>query len=99
MTQEIKKLKTTEELIKWQEEIYELEKYASAGIMSESEQERRVNNLLDKNYFHRRLEQLRAHKQKLLADLAWVEQREDLLLAEIYRKEESSSTTDLKGQQ
>jgi hypothetical protein len=94
MTQEIKKLKTTEELIKWQEEIYELEKYASAGVMSEEEQERRVNNLLDKNYFHRRLEELLAHKQKLLEDLSWVEQREQLLLAEIDRQEKSSSTTD-----
>jgi hypothetical protein len=98
MTQEIKKLKTTEELIKWQEEIYELEKYASAGVMSEEEQERRVNNLLDKNYFHRRLEELRAHKQKLLEDLTWVEQREQLLLAEIDRREQSSSTTDSNNQ-
>jgi hypothetical protein len=94
MKQEIKKLKTTEELIKWQEEIYELEKYASAGVMSEEEQERRVNNLLDKNYFHRRLEELLAHKQKLLEDLSWVEQREQLLLTEIDRREQSSSTTD-----
>lgn len=89
MTQEIKKVKTIEELIKWQEEIYELEKGAFAGVMSESEQERRVNNLLDKNYFHRRLEELRAHKQKLLEDLTWVEQREQLLLAEIDRREQS----------
>lgn len=89
MTQEIKKPKTTEELIIWQEEIYELEKYASAGVMSEEEQERRVNNLLDKNYFHRRLEELCAHKQKLLEDLAWVEQREQLLIAEIDRREQS----------
>lgn len=89
MTQEIKKPKTREELIKWQEEIYELEKYASAGLMSLEEQERRVNNLLDKNYFHRRLEELRAHKQKLLEDLAWVEEREQLLIAEINRGEKS----------
>ncbi|BDA70738.1 hypothetical protein RIVM261_062820 [Rivularia sp. IAM M-261] len=93
MTQEIKKVKTREELIKWQEEIYELEKDASAGVMSEEEQERRVNNLLDKNYFHRRLEELRAHKQKLLEDLAWVEEREQLLLAEIDRREQTAPTT------
>ena len=98
MTIKIKKPKTTEELIEWQEKLYELEKYASAGIMSESEQERRVNNLLDKNYFHRRLEELRAHKQKLLEDLVWVEQREQLLLTEIDRREQSSSTTDLNKQ-
>jgi|GEM_PF-2176766 hypothetical protein len=97
MTQEIKKPKTREELIQWQEEIYELEKYASAGVMSEEEQERRVNNLLDKNYFHRQLEKLRTHKQKLLEDLSWVEQREQLLLAEIDRREKSSSTTDLNN--
>lgn len=89
MTQEIKKSKTREELIKWQEEIYELEKYASAGVMSEEEQEWRVNNLLDKNYFHRRLEELRAHKQKLLEDLAWAEEREQLLIAEIDRRQQS----------
>jgi hypothetical protein len=92
MTQEIEKLKTTEELIKWQEEIYELEKYAFAGVMSDLDQERRVSNLLDKNYFHRRLEELRTHKQKLLEDLVWVKQREQLLLAEIDRREQSSST-------
>ncbi|KYC43315.1 hypothetical protein WA1_14620 [Scytonema hofmannii PCC 7110] len=90
MTQEIKKLKTTEELLKWQEEIYELEKYAIAGIMSESEQERRVNNLLDKNYYYRHLEKVRANKQKLLEDLAYLEQREQLLLNQISRQEQSS---------
>ncbi len=79
---------TSKQLQHW-EKLDELDKYASAGIMSESEQEQRVNNLLDKNYFHRRLEQLRTHKQKLLADLAWVEQREQLLLAEIDRREQS----------
>ena len=83
MTQEIKKLKTTEELLQWQEEIYELEKDAFAGIMSESEQERRVNNLLDKNYYHRHLEKVRQRKQKLLEDIAYLEYREQLLLAEI----------------
>jgi len=51
--------------------------------MSESEQERRVNNLLDKNYYHRRLELLRQCKQKLLEDLTYLEQHELLLLAEI----------------
>ena len=98
MTQEIKKVKTREELIKWQEEIYELEKDTSAGVMSEEEQERRVNNLLDKNYFHRRLEELRAHKQKLLEDLAWVEEREQLLIAEIDRREQSAPTIDSNNQ-
>lgn len=51
MTQEIKKVKTKEELIKWQEEIYELEKGAFAGAMSEEEQERRVNNLREEKLF------------------------------------------------
>jgi hypothetical protein len=64
--QEIKKLKTTEELLQWKEEVYELEKYAFAGIMSESEQEQRVNNLLDKNYYHRHLEKVRQRTPKLL---------------------------------
>ena len=98
MTQEIKKLKTTEELLQWQEEIYELEKSAFAGIMSESEQERRVNNLLDKNYYHRHLEKVRQCKQKLLEDLAYLEQREQLLLAEIDKQSQSSSSTDSNNQ-
>jgi hypothetical protein len=88
---------TPEQLQHW-EKLDELEKYASAGVMSEEEQERRVNNLLDKNYFHRQLEKLCTHKQKLLEDLSWVEQREQLLLAEIDRREKSSSTTDLNNQ-
>ncbi|MDF5723887.1 MAG: hypothetical protein PUP91_26175 [Rhizonema sp. PD37] len=98
MTQEIEKLKTTEELLQWQEEIYELEKYAFAGIMSESEKERRVNNLLDKNYYHRHLEKVRQCKQKLLEDLAYLEQREQLLLVEIDKKSQSSSSTDSNNQ-
>ncbi len=89
MTQEIKKLKTTE-LLQWQEEIYELEKYAFAGVISDSEQEQRVNNLLDKNYYYRHLEKVRQCKQKLLEDLAFLEQREQLLLAEIDRLDQSS---------
>lgn len=76
---------TSKQLQHW-EKLDELEKGASAGVMSEEEQERRVNNLLDKNYFHRRLEELRTHKQKLLEDLTWVEQREQLLLTEIDRR-------------
>ncbi|KAF3885229.1 MULTISPECIES: hypothetical protein [Nostocales] len=90
MTQELKKLKTTEELLQWQEEIYELEKYAFAGIMSESEQEQRVNNLLDKNYYHHHLEKVRQRTLKLLEDLAYLEQREQLLLCQINKQEHSS---------
>ena len=62
--------------------------------MSESEQERRVNNLLDKNYYHRHLEKVRQRKQKLLEDLAYLEGREQLLLAQIDRLAQSSSSTD-----
>jgi hypothetical protein len=78
---------TTEQLQHW-EKLDELEKYAFAGIMSDEEQERRVNNLLEPKYFHRQLEKLRGKKQKLLEDLAWVEQREQLLLAVIDRREQ-----------
>ena len=88
---------TPEQLQHW-EKLDELEKYAFAGVMSESEQERRVNNLLDKNYFHRRLGELHTYKKKLLEDLVWVEQREQLLLAEIDRREQSSSTIDSNNQ-
>ncbi|MEC4817880.1 MAG: hypothetical protein SAK29_32110 [Scytonema sp. PMC 1069.18] len=67
----------------------ELDKYAFAGIMSEEEQERQVNNLLDKNYYHRHLEKVRANKQKLLKDLEYLEQREQLLLDQINKQEQS----------
>jgi hypothetical protein len=89
MTQEIRRLKATERL-QWQEEMYELEKYAFAGMMSEEEQEQRVNNLLDKNYYHRHLEKVRQRKQKLLKDLEYLEQREQLLIAQIDKQEQSS---------
>ncbi|MDF5717387.1 MAG: hypothetical protein PUP93_26875 [Rhizonema sp. NSF051] len=62
--------------------------------MSESEQERRVNNLLDKNYYHRHLEKVRQCKQKLLENLAYLEQREQLLLVEIDKKSQFSSSND-----
>ena len=88
---------TPEQLQHW-EKLDELDKYASAGVMFLEEQERRVKNLLDKNYFHRRLEELRAHKQKLLEDLAWVEEREQLLIAEIDRREQSAPTIDSNNQ-
>lgn len=77
---------TQEQLERWAKRD-ELDKYASAGIMSEEEQERRVEKFLDPNYYHYRLAQVRANKQKLLKNLEYLEQREQLLLNEINRVE------------
>ncbi len=65
----------------------ELDKYAFAGIMSESEQELHVEKFIDKSYYHRHLAQVRAYKEKLLKDLEYLEQREQLLLTQIDRQE------------
>ncbi len=64
----------------------ELDKYAFAGVMSESEQELHVERFLDKNYYHRHLANVRANKQKLLKDLEYLEQREQLLLDQINKQ-------------
>jgi len=64
----------------------ELDKYAFAGVMSESEQELNVERFLDKNYYHRHLANVRANKQKLLKDLEYLEQREQLLLEQINKQ-------------
>jgi len=80
---------TPEQLERWAKRD-ELDQYAFAGIMSESEQGLHVERFLDQNYYHRHLELVRQRKQKLLKDLAYLEQREQLLLAQIARQEQSS---------
>ncbi len=80
---------TPEQLERWAKRD-ELDKYAFAGIMSESEQELHVKKFLDKNYYHHHLAQVRANKQKLLKDLEYLEQREQLLLDQINKQEQSS---------
>jgi hypothetical protein len=80
---------TTEQQERWAKRD-ELDKYAFAGIISESEQEFHVERFLDKNYYHRHLANVRANKQKLLKDLEYLEQREQLLLEQINKQEQSS---------
>ncbi|WP_460200096.1 hypothetical protein [Scytonema sp. NUACC21] len=81
---------TDVQLQRWAEND-ELEKFASAGILSDSEQERLINAFFDTNHLHNHLEKVRANKQELLRKLAYLEEREQLLLAEIKRQEASSS--------
>ena len=83
---------TQEQLERWAKRD-ELEKYASAGIMSEEEQERRVEKFLDPNFYHHCLAQVRANKQKLLKNLEYLEQREQILLSEINRIETECSSS------
>ncbi len=76
---------TSEQIKKW-EQIDELEPSASAGILSEEEQIKNVQELLDPNYLQNQLDELRGYKQKLLKKLTWVEEREQLLVEEIQRE-------------
>lgn len=77
---------TQEQLERWAKRD-ELDKYASAGILSEEEQERQVEKFLDQNYYYHHLAKVRANKQKLLKNLEYLEQREQLLLNEINKVE------------
>ncbi len=76
---------TPEQLARWKR-IEELEPTASAGILSEEEQRKNVKELLDPNYLQNRLEEVRAHKDKLLKKLASAEEYEQMLVEEIQRK-------------
>ena len=76
---------TLEQLEKWKE-VDELEPSASAGILSQEEQNKNVQELLDPNYLQNQLDELHDYKQKLLKKLSWVEQREQLLIEEIQRE-------------
>lgn len=83
---------TNVQLKRWAEHD-ELEQFTSAGIVSESEQERLIDAFFDPNNLHNHLEKVRANKQELLRKLAYLEEREKLLLAEINRQEPSSSNS------
>ena len=73
---------TPEQLQHWAE-LNELEKYACTGKLSSSELEEAVNRFLDKNNYDHRLEKVRGSKQKLMEELAILEQREQWLLTKI----------------
>lgn len=88
MTQEIKKIETTEELLKWQEQLYASEEYAVSGKpISDKERDKLVADYLDPHKYQKQLEEVRAYKQKLLEKVEWANQREQLLLSEIHRQE------------
>jgi adenine-specific DNA methylase len=84
VTQEIKKIKTTEELFKWQEELYTSEQYAVSGKpILDNERDKLVADYLEPHKYQQQLEEVRAYKQKLLEKVEWSNQREQLLLSEI----------------
>lgn len=84
MTQETKKIKTTEQLLKWQEELYASEQYAVSGKpISNQERDKLVADYLEPHKYQQQLEEVRAYKQKLLEKVEWANQREQLLLSEI----------------
>lgn len=90
MKQEIKQKMSREELLKWQEELYELEKYAVSGKpISEEQMIKNVKELLDPNFLQNELNSVRAYKQKLLQKLAFADEREQLLLEEIERDKQA----------
>jgi hypothetical protein len=65
-----------EDIIKWQEELYELEKYAVSGRgMTQERMDKNVKELLDPNFNNILLEEAKVYKQKLLKNLEWTEQR------------------------
>lgn len=76
---------TPEQIARWKE-IQELDSTAFAGILSEEQQMKNVKELLDPNYFQKRLEEVRAHKEKLLKKLASAEEYEQVLIEAIERK-------------
>lgn len=73
---------TPEQIAKWKR-IEELSLTASAGITSEEQQIKNAKELLDPNYFHYRLEEVRAYKEKLLKKVASAEQYEQILIRAI----------------
>jgi hypothetical protein len=73
-----------EDIIKWQGELYELEKYAVSGRgMTQERMDKNVKELLDPNFNNILLEEAKVHKQKLLKDLEWTEKRIQYLINQI----------------
>lgn len=92
MKQETKSKKSREELIKWQEELHELEKSAVSGRgMAQERMDKNVRELLDPNFDYIQLEEAQAYKQKLLKNLEWTERRIQRLTNKIQEKEKSKA--------
>ncbi len=93
MEQETKSKMSREELLKWQEELYELEKYAVSGkAISEEQMAKNVKEFLDPNFLHNQLNLARTHKEKLLQKLTWIEKREQFLIKEIQKESNNKSS-------
>lgn len=82
MKPELEKTTNIEELRKWQEELYELERYACTSRLSEEEEERLVKKILNEDK-STRLNKLEARREKLIKTLEIVEQRISWLKEEI----------------
>ncbi|BDA66343.1 hypothetical protein CAL7716_005090 [Calothrix sp. PCC 7716] len=76
---------TPEQIAKWRE-IQELDSTAFAGILTEEQQWKNVKELLDPNFFQKRLEEMRAYKEKLLEKVASVEEYEEILIEAMERR-------------
>ena len=86
------KIESIEDINKWQEKQYELEKYAVSGRgMTQERMDKNVKELLDPNFNHILLEEAKAHKQKLLKNLEWTEKRIQYLTNQI--EEEANNKT------
>ncbi len=73
-----------EDIIKWQGELYELEKYAVSGRgMSQERMDKNAKELLDPNFNNILLEEAKVYKQKLLKNLEWTEKRIQYLTNQI----------------
>lgn len=87
MKQENKKKMSREEILKWQEELYELEKYAVSGRgMTQERMDKNVKEFFDPNYTQNLLEKAQAHRKKLLEDLDWTEKRIQFLTNKIQKE-------------
>jgi len=70
MSDQIAKM-TDEEIVKWQEELYELEKSAMAGPpMTESEKMERIRDFLAPNFADRLKAKVEARSKQLVQELA-----------------------------
>ncbi|OKH45060.1 hypothetical protein NIES2101_27205 [Calothrix sp. HK-06] len=62
----------SEELFKWQEELYASEQYAVSGKpILDKERDKLVADYLEPNKYQQQLEEVRAYKQKLLEKVEW----------------------------
>jgi hypothetical protein len=76
---------TPEQIAKWKR-LQELDSTAFAGILIEEQQWKNVKELLEPNFFQKRLEEVRAYKEKLLEKVASAEEYEEILIEAMERR-------------